>query len=541
MARSTKKIPWNAKRWGAAPKIGSDAGKRRLLELMQVIKTDGDRNKLKQLYTNKMTQLEFDACVRGEIKPDGKPYPWQWEFHNMGKEIKQRGVIANNQSGKTRSCGAELACHVTGWYPDWWEGYRFDGPTKWTVGSNTNETLRDPIQLELYGSFEPEKKVPDGTGWIPKASISDFNFRQCGLAGVFDEVFVKHASGGISVIKHKTYEQGWTKWQGTQSDGYWLDEEPENDDKIFSEVLRGLLARDGMLLFSRTPLFGMTQIIRHFMEDGKKSTYYKNVTLDDSPHISKEKKQEFLADIPDHEVECRSKGVPMLGEGAIYPIGDDQLKIEPFQIPGHWRRIVGLDFGHTDHPTAAVWLAHNTDTDIIYVYDVYKKGGKTIPPAVHAHAIRKRGFWIPVAWPHDGMQGDRTGNGKNMMQNYKALHVNMLHESARYEDDKGGAQAREPIIQQCYERMVSGRLRVFSHLNEWFEEKRMYHRKDGKVVAVNDDLMSGTHYGVMSRRYARAEYRGKEQTKSISYDPLQDFASKTSTETNRYERQYSYV
>jgi len=536
LTETTNKIKWDARKLGAAPKIGSVAEKRRLMKLLQAIAKNRDCNKLRELYSHKMTQLEFDSCVAGETTPDGKPYPWQWQFHNAGAQYKQRAVIANNQSGKTRSCGAELACHVTGWYPEWWEGSRFDRPTKWTVGSNTNETLRDPIQLELYGGFEAESRNPDGMGWIPKSTIANVSFRQCGLAGVFDEVQVRHVSGGVSSIKHKTYEQGWTKWQGTQSDGYWLDEEPENDDKIFSEVLRGLLARDGMLLFSRTPLFGMTQIIKHFMQESKTSTYYKNVTLDDSPHISEKKKAEFLADIPDHEVECRSKGIPMLGEGAIYPIGDDQLKIEPFQIPKHWRRIVGLDFGHTDHPTAAVWIAHNPDPDITYIYDVYKKGGKTMSPAVHAAAINKRGFWIPVAWPHDGMQGDRTGSGKNMAENYKALHVNMLHESARYDDDKGGSQAREPIIQQCFERMVSGRLRVFSHLAQWFEEKRMYHRKDGKVVAVNDDLMSATHYGHVSLRYARPEYRTKTQDMAIDVDPLQEFH----THPNK-RQEYSYA
>ena len=533
---------WYARKWGA---VGSDAEKRRLLELLQVIKKDKDCNKLKALYSEKMSQLEFDSCVAYETVPDGKPYPWQWQFHNAGAQIKQRAVIASNQGGKTRSCGAEVACHATGWYPDWWEGLRFDRPTKWTVGSNTNETMRDPIQLELYGGLEAESKVPDGTGWIPKSKIAGFTFRQCGIAGVFDEVQVKHSSGGKSSIKHKTYEQGWTKWQGTQSDGYWLDEEPENDDKIFSEVLRGLLARDGVLLFSRTPLFGMTQIIGHFMQEGKCSTYYKNVTMDESPHISKQKKAEFIADIPDHEIECRTKGLPMLGEGAIYPIGDDQLKVDPFAIPKSWRRIVGLDFGHTDHPTAAVWLALNPDTDTIYVYDAYKKGGKTLTVANHSRAITSRGYWIPVAWPHDGMQGDRGGTGSNLATLYKNCHVNMLNLSARHEDGVGGSQGsvnragsvgREVIIQECYERMVSGRLKVFSNLSQWFEEKRMYHRKDGKVVAVNDDLLSSTHYGVMMRRYARPEYRQEIQPVAIDGDPLRDFHAKP----NR-QPQYSYT
>jgi phage terminase large subunit-like protein len=543
MARSTAKTPWRAQKWGAAPAIGSAAEKRKILELLKAVQRGRDTNKLKELYSKRMTDLEFAACCRYELEPDGRPYPWQVEFHNQGAIKQHRAVIANNQGGKTRSCGAELACHVTGWYPDWWEGKRFDRPTQWTVGSNTNESLRNPLQKELYGGFEPETKIPDGTGWIPKDSISSVTFRQCGLAGVLDEVMIKHVSGGLSSIKHKTYAQGSLTWQGTKSDGYWLDEEPENDDDIFSEVQRGMLVLGGILLFSRTPLFGMTKIVRYFMEEGNKNTWYKNVTIQDSPHITKQQRDNFIASLADHEIECRTKGIPMLGEGAIYPIGDDKIKVEPFQIPSFYKRIVGMDFGHTDHPTAAVWLAYDPDADVCYVTDVYKRGGKTMTIAEHANAIHKRGFWIPVAWPHDGMQGDRSGSGLNLMQNYKACHLNMLHQSARYVDDKGGGQAREPIIQECYERMVGGRLRVFSNLAQWFEEKRMYHRKDGKVVDLNDDLLSATHYAVMMRRYAKSSYITRNQSVAIDENPLMEFGSEKDRNVvnSGKNRQYTYV
>jgi len=40
------------------------------------------------------------------------------------------------------------------------------------------------------------------------------------------------------------------------------------------------------------------------------------------------------------------------------------------------------------------------------------------------------------------------------------------------------------------------------HLTEWFEEFRLYHRKDGKVVKEMDDLMSATRYALMMIRFA---------------------------------------
>ena len=51
--------------------------------------------------------------------------------------------------------------------------------------------------------------------------------------------------------------------------------------------------------------------------------------------------------------------------------------------------------------------------------------------------------------------------------------------------------------------MRTGRFKVFNHLNDWFEEKRMLHRKDGKIVPERDDIESATRYAVMMLRCAR--------------------------------------
>ena len=83
----------------------------------------------------------------------------------------------------------------------------------------------------------------------------------------------------------------------------------------------------------------------------------------------------------------------------------------------------------------------------------------------------------------------------------------MLNKSARYpknkgQDEKGGAQPIEPVVEEILERMMTGRFKVFSHLNPWFEEFRSYHRKDGKIVDKLDDILSATRYAVMMKRYA---------------------------------------
>src|SRR5262245_59192719 len=56
-------------------------------------------------------------------------------------------------------------------------------------------------------------------------------------------------------------------------------------------------------------------------------------------------------------------------------------------------------------------------------------------------------------------------------------------------------------------RMETGKFKVFDTLLDWFEEFRLFHRKDGKVVKEGDDLLSATRYGVMMLRFAEQIYR----------------------------------
>src|SRR5690606_7632872 len=100
---------------------------------------------------------------------------------------------------------------------------------------------------------------------------------------------------------------------------------------------------------------------------------------------------------------------------------------------------------------------------------------------------------MPWAWPHDGLQHDK-GSGVPLANQYKKQGLKMLHEKATFQDGSNGVEAG---IMDMLERMQTGRLKVFSHLNDWFEEFRMYHRKDGLIVKQRDDLMAATRYAIM--------------------------------------------
>jgi len=481
------------------------------LELIEELERTENRNKIKYLYA----KLAEDGH-------EGGPYGWQHKWHNAGADSPERAIIAGNRTGKTRTAGAEVAIHLTGIYPEWWKGRRFKQPNKWIVAGPTNELTRDVCQQMLFGDMMEGVKEPNGEGWVPKSCIGEFSFRQCGVQNVLDSVRVKHVTGGWSEVAFKSYEQGNVKFQGVSRDGVWLDEEP-TDSTIFTECQTRVLDRKGLIIFSRTPLFGMSDIIRHFISGGD-GIFYSTATWEESPHLNKVERDRLYMSYPEHERATRAKGVPMMGSGGVYTVADEEIMCDPFEIPSYYRRIVGIDFG-IDHPAAAAWIAFDADTDVIYVTDCYKKSGETA--LYHANAISQRGDWIPVAWPHDGMVRDK-GGGVALKDQYMQHGCNMLPESARYDDYKGGGQSREPITIEILERMRTGRFKVFRHLHEWFEEKRMLHRKDGRIVPEKDDIESATRYAVMSLRYATSdeeENAPRQEYQDFSqYDPLADFS-----------------
>lgn len=228
------------------------------------------------------------------------------------------------------------------------------------------------------------------------------------------------------------------------------------------------------------------------------SRHVTRMTIDDAEHYTPEERAEIIASYPPHERDARAKGIPILGSGRIFPVSDDEISIEPFEIPAIWPVLGALDFGW-DHPTAAIKLAWDRDADAVYVTHAYRSAQET--PIIHAAAIKPWCDWMPWAWPHDGLQHDK-GSGKTLSELYREQGLKMLHEHAKWEDGSTGVEAG---LMDMLERMQTGRLKVFAHLNDWFDEFRLYHRKDGKVVKEYDDLMAATRYGIMQLREAITE------------------------------------
>ncbi len=399
--------------------------------------------------------------------------------------------MAANQVGKTWAAGFELAMHATGQYPDWWQGRRWDRPIVGWAAGVTGESTRDNPQRILLG-----RPGAWGTGAIPKAAILDTSSAR-GLADAVDTIRVRHVSGDISTIQLKSYEKGREKWQGETLDFVWFDEEPPAD--IYSEGLTRTNATNGITLITFTPLLGMTEVVRRFLLEKAPGTHVTSMTIHDAEHYTPEQREAIIASYPEHERKARTQGIPQLGSGRVFPFERSIIACESFPIPPHWPQIGGLDFGW-DHPTGAARLAWDRDADCIYVTSAYR--ARMQPPKDVAAAVKPWADWLPWSWPHDGKQSGGkfdTQDQQQLQAIYKRHGLKMLFQHAQFEDGTNGVEAG---ITDMYERMETGRWKVFSHLTDWFEEFDLYHRKDGLIVKLNDDLISASRYALMMKRYA---------------------------------------
>jgi len=186
-------------------------------------------------------------------------------FFRAGLEHSDRCMMAANRVGKTWGVGGyETALHLTGLYPDWWEGIRFEGPIDGWAAGDTSETTRDIVQLALAGVGGEGGEGELGTGLIPAANIIGEPTHRRGIAGAIDTMVIRHSSGGKSKVGFKSYDQGRKKFQGTAKHIVWLDEEPPLD--VYTECVTRTMTVDGHILSTFTPLEGMTEVANMYYE-----------------------------------------------------------------------------------------------------------------------------------------------------------------------------------------------------------------------------------------------------------------------------------
>lgn len=442
-----------------------------LLELLEAKEKELKYSKISSLFPN-------TGPYRREL------YPKHIAFIEAGSVHQERAFLAANRTGKTMTGGYEMACHLTGMYPSWWKGKKFlNSIDAWAVGVS-NQATKEIQQFELFGDInEP------GSGLIPKHTIVRHT-KKPGVADAIETIYVTHISGGTSKVTFKSYEQGRASFQGTKKQVIWLDEEPQ-DAGIYTECLTRLMDKynPGIIYCTFTPLYGLSDVVLSFIPKGVFPTggvssenpqkFVINVDWSEVPHLDEQQKANILKSYSAHERDARSKGIPSLGAGAIYPYLEENISCTPFEIPPWWSKGYGLDTGWSR--TAAVWGALDPDTGILYIYSEHY--ASEAHPAIHASAIKARGNWIiGAADPAGANQSD----GKKIFDLYVSEGLDLV--KAEKSDREGGILK----VGQMFE---TGRLKIFSSVKNILIEMRTYRRDEkGNIIKKNDHALDALRY-----------------------------------------------
>jgi hypothetical protein len=433
-------------------------------------------------------------------------YFYSWQHECFESTFQQTMVLAGNRTGKTMSAGYHTACDLTGDYPDWWTGFRFNFGPNFMVGGIDNIQLKNVVQKELFGDVTHSalgKKTFTGN-WIHPSEIGRITWSKVttDLAQSVEVI----GKNGMGMCNLRSYSQGKTgnkslTFAGTSLDGLWIDECP--DDALIGQfvvrTMTGCYNKGGRIRYTMTPELGLTKLVANFMESrGKHQTLIGPVSWAQCPHLTLDVQEMMLDGIPEHEQDMRKKGVPMFGEGLVFPIKESRIKIPIASGDGagltsksYLKYIRAIDLG-INHPTAIVWLAFDPEIDCIYLLKCYAERGDAA--AVHAAAANAYMEFAPIVFPHD-IDMREKGSGKTLRRYYSEAG---LSNSLDFKN-KDGSIFVEPGIQELYDRMKTGRFKVVdTPENEpFFREMRQYHREDGKIVPLDDDVISAVRYGAM--------------------------------------------
>lgn len=443
------------------------------MENIKITSADIEREYQRRKY-NKLELMFPDS---GPFARSG--YEKHLEFFASGNKYREKLFRAANRCGKTEAGAYEVALHLTGLYPVWWQGKRFSNPINALVAGETGKLVRDSLQEKMLGPLGDK-----GSGMIPKNLIESTRPRH-GTPDAVDIAQIKHISGGISILQFQSYDQGREAFQATARHVIWLDEEPPLS--VYSEALTRTMTTQGIVMTTFTPLKGMSETVM-FLEKKYQDGKIALITADwsNAPHLEEKDKEEMLAAYPPHQRDARSKGIPSMGSGVIYPVPMEDYVVPDFAMPKHARYCYGMDVGW--NATAIVFGAYDGDSDTWYIIGDYKRGQQE--PSVHAAAIRMRAKGIGQPGVIDPAANGRSQkDGDQLMVEYRDLGLNITPAN----------NAIESGITAVWIALSTGRLKVFSSCTKLLDEMRVFRRDErGKIVKQDIHLCDGLRYLIMS-------------------------------------------
>jgi len=437
-----------------------------------------------------------------------RPFDHQRRFFRTGS-ADRRGILAANRIGKTVSTCFETAMHLTGLYPDWWEGYRFDKPITCMVAGEGWSQVALVLQNELLGTQDVKIAENLGTGAIPRDCIVVDTMRNDGANCIGVEI--RHRSGSNSYLLFANYTQEVRQLQGFKLNLAVFDEQPPDD--FFSEIVTRTATTQGKVLCSFTPLKGLNGLVSKFWN--RESGYeYIRVSWDDvpeydpwgQPFLLKETRLQLERDYLPHEREARIAGKPVMGKGAVF-----QLNNWPTYKTGDYnfaqmsniQRVIALDLGLVNDKTVITLMYWEPfeKTAFLHKQIVVQGVEEAVPIQYINHLLRPEVFGCPIVLPADASTPGRyTMSSNSVRELFEQYELNVLPDPIMNPPDSQGRKTNHKSfgINQMRQMLEVGSLMVNENCTHFLSEAQNYFVDEKGRFSDPDDCIDSARYAVLA-------------------------------------------
>ena len=468
---------------------------------------------IRQLPTEALQKLqELTEAVREDMRYNAlkyfRPFDHQRQFFETGASDR-RGILAANRIGKTVSTCYETAMHLTGLYPDWWTGHRFDGAITAMVAGEGWSQVAMVLQNELLGTQDVKIAENLGTGAIPKACLVLDTMRADGANAMGIEV--RHKSGGKSYLVFANYTQEVRQMQGFKLNLAVFDEQPPDD--FFSEIVTRTATTQGKILCSFTPLKGLNGLVSKFWN--KEEGYdFIRVAWDDVPEydpwgeafLLKSTREQLERDYLPHEREARIAGKPVMGKGAVF-----QIRSWPTYATGAYnfrempdiQRVIALDLGLVnDRTVISLMYWHPGEREAWLHRQICVSGIEEANPVNYInHLLRPEVYGTPIVLPADaGTAGRYTMSALSIRELFEQYELNLWDKPIMNPPDAQGRTTNHKAygINVMRQMLEAGTLHVNENCTDFLREAQNYYVDPQGRFSDPDDTIDSCRYAIMA-------------------------------------------
>jgi PBSX family phage terminase large subunit len=316
--------------------------------------------------------------------------------------------------------------------------------------------------------------------------------------------------------------------EGLTAKAVWMDEAALCNETTYDKVCQRLVQRKGQprgrLLMTTTP-YGSPSCWMNLRLIEQRSSlnwlFYINFSMADNPFIERTVYDRAKATMNESLFQRDFEGRFVKIEGLVYPEFDRSTHVvDAFEIPNHWPKWAGLDYGWTD-PTAVLGIAFDPEEKVFYIYtQLYKSHW----PVEKIGAYLKQHMFTYTLYDPSAVA---------VMNEVRAT-CKLRIEPADNSVDVG--------IQRITKLLKENRLRIFDSCEDLVRELEGYcYDKKGSAKPGHDNSHSpdALRYGFskdLAGVYSLVRISSKSRTKTTGFDPLdmnkKQMAHKKEPETN---------